>query len=331
MDQRDIDAGLFRAASDGKAHAVTEFLALGGNVNYQNPNGRTALHQASLIDQLGDHMDIINALLDRRADVNCQDICESTPLHFAVHRGNLDAVKTLLDRGADANCQNKLYCTPLHTAAAMGVPKVALELFKYGANANLRDTFGHTPLHTAALFGNIDVVRTVLTQKAETNCLDNIGRSAFHVAFFSGHPTIARLLLLEGSENTIPHTSETIKQLADLADFCLATLLEQLEDELHAIRNNSENTTVRAKMNHYTKEYSNWKTLLLAPYHLLPDYLVEFAQNTVETMETVSLCIRINDVLKEIAHAIHLSEYGRRMAEEIANLDASGYNKTNSH
>jgi ankyrin repeat protein len=336
---------LINAAANGKAHVVRKCLEEGGDVNYRDSIGRTALHHASS----GDYPDVISELLDRGADVNCQDNCDATPLHLASDRGHLETVKTLLSRGANANCQDNEGGAPLHVAADTGPLGIVLELFKHNVNVNIQDKSKRTPLHFAVAKCRLDVTLELLKHDIDVNVPDDDGWTPLQLAAlmcyigdlatrvsgsyspYSSLKPIAKELLMRGSENTVPSSEQCIQNVVHIAAFYLEVILEQLKSDLRAIRTNSESAAVRAKMDLYTKEQSSWKKLLLAPYHLLPGYLLEFTENTTKVTQTMNLCIGINGVLKEIAHAVHLSEYGRRMAEETAELDASGYNKTNSH
>ncbi|ESO91715.1 hypothetical protein LOTGIDRAFT_163446, partial [Lottia gigantea] len=65
--------------------------------------GSTALRMAS---QSG-HVDIVNLLLAKSAEVNTQSQFDYTALLYASLRGHVDIVKTLLEIGADVNATNQ--------------------------------------------------------------------------------------------------------------------------------------------------------------------------------------------------------------------------------
>jgi len=46
-------------------------------------------------------------LVEQGADVNCLDLGENTPLHWAAMRGHVEICKFLLDSGADRNVRNR--------------------------------------------------------------------------------------------------------------------------------------------------------------------------------------------------------------------------------
>ena len=61
--------------------------------------GKTALHLAAK----SGHLEIIQLLLERGADINTRDRKGKTALHLAAKSGHLDITKLLLERGADAS------------------------------------------------------------------------------------------------------------------------------------------------------------------------------------------------------------------------------------
>jgi len=72
------------------------------NVNYQNKDGRTALHFAAAQD----NNQIVLLLLQHGADINCSDFQGWTALHAAVNANAFDVVTTLLKNKADSSIEN---------------------------------------------------------------------------------------------------------------------------------------------------------------------------------------------------------------------------------
>jgi uncharacterized protein len=62
----------------------------------------------------------MQALVERRVDVNGRDGAGRTPLLIAVQRGHAEAVDFLLTHGADANVADSGGTTPLQAARAAG-------------------------------------------------------------------------------------------------------------------------------------------------------------------------------------------------------------------
>ena len=118
----------------------------------------------------------LTALLDEDPGlVNAYDN-DRTPMHFAAERGHLDVVELLYERGADVNPEPNwdivplvfqraanidIYWnwnnTPLHLAAREGHADVVDFLLKYGADVNAQNADGQTPVQCAVEGGYEEV------------------------------------------------------------------------------------------------------------------------------------------------------------------------------
>lgn len=52
--------------------------------------------------------------------LDCRDLFDHTPLHYAVIREHLGCIELLLDCGADLNVKDKQGATPLHLVCRLG-------------------------------------------------------------------------------------------------------------------------------------------------------------------------------------------------------------------
>ena len=92
------------------------------------------------------------------ANIKSKEI-QSTPLHFAAHRGYLDIVKLLLDAGANVNAKEGNYSksTTLHWAAKEGHLQVVRLLVESGAKIDVKDNwFNLTSLGWAIIVNCFD-------------------------------------------------------------------------------------------------------------------------------------------------------------------------------
>ncbi|GIY72668.1 transient receptor potential cation channel subfamily A member 1 homolog [Caerostris darwini] len=152
-------------------------------VDEKNLSGNTALHLAVSKG----HLEIVEILLKKGADVKTTFDNSSHPLHLAAISGNVDIVKCLLKHGAAVNCVNNFGETPLHKAAAYNASDVIDFLLKNGANLESHDNSHFTPLLIAVAEGHVDAIKTLLKYKAKINVLDNMDRSVIFWASQENH------------------------------------------------------------------------------------------------------------------------------------------------
>ncbi len=134
------------AALAGRNFRLAQLLHLrGSSVEPQGDFNKTPLHSAAYYGDL----EMVQILLDCRADVNARAERGSTPLGFALsvpHLSDARVVRLLLGHGADPNIQALHGLTSLHHASEKGWIEVARLLIEHGARVEVKDDDGKTPL-----------------------------------------------------------------------------------------------------------------------------------------------------------------------------------------
>ena len=128
---------------------LKKYLAREGSasINHAEDENGTLLYQAcdSSIESIDDHAEIVEALLDAKADVEfvSKDSLDMTPLMVSREP---EIVKLLLRHGASIDHVDPIGTSALLNALFSEEKEVAFTLMKAGADLNLRTKNGFTPL-----------------------------------------------------------------------------------------------------------------------------------------------------------------------------------------
>lgn len=169
------EATLLMAIRSREEDKAIILLQSGVNPNCQDTSGETAIFSSissllkTVIEWLLEHnvridvkalydvavasdIQLLQALLARKPDVNVVDSEGYAPLHRATMRGEDESIELLLRSGAD----NKLLTTDepsttLHLAARQSSAEAVRKLLKCGIDINVQDYHGNTALQIASL------------------------------------------------------------------------------------------------------------------------------------------------------------------------------------
>jgi len=223
----------------------------GADPNVAAKNGRTALYSAVEMHDVdwsprpahketdkATSMDIIHALLDRKANVNAQltapapiekhaqDMGDktmgagTTPFTRAARSSDVELMKLLVDRGADPKLVGKDNQTALIVASGVvwtdhikGTEAEALEAVKLcvalGLDVNAATDKGETALHGAAKRGADSITKYLIEKGANVNAHNKHGFTPLDIAMGKGgyngalgpvHDSIAAMLRQAGGE-----------------------------------------------------------------------------------------------------------------------------------
>jgi ankyrin repeat protein len=134
--------------------------------------------------------DIINFLIDSRADINARTIDKDTHLIAAIRIRNFEAISLLIERGADLEAIGKMNTTVLHYGVYTRCPKIMKLLIKACISTNVeylldyQDNFGDTPLIIASRARHSsDIVKLLLDNGSDMDLRDNYGKTAMMYAY----------------------------------------------------------------------------------------------------------------------------------------------------
>ena len=194
-----VSAQLNEAASLNNISRVVDLLSSGITIDFQDKQGRTALHCAA---EPG-YTRIVELLLnnDPKANSNIQDNIGETPLHLASSEGHIHVVRALLINNAKTNIINAYGATPLHRASNKGYIKIAEMLLDFGSNIDASDYLGQTPLHQAVFYGHIDAVALLVEKGADINVEDKKGQTPLQLGVSNNKHEIVQLLLVKGASH----------------------------------------------------------------------------------------------------------------------------------
>ncbi|KAL5312949.1 hypothetical protein ACEPPN_019375 [Leptodophora sp. 'Broadleaf-Isolate-01'] len=200
-------AGLSSTESD----ALMCHYAVLGRLNYVNTLINLVKHKKGLSDGLlhaakGGHLEVVQRLLDAKADVNAASAAADwrgrTALQAAAEGGHLEVIQRLLDAKANVNAAAGAYeggRTALQAAAEGGYLEIVQRLLdaKADVNAATGGRRRRTALQAAAGGGHLEIVQRLLDAKANVNAAAAYtdGRTALQAAAGGGHLEIVQRLL----------------------------------------------------------------------------------------------------------------------------------------
>src|SRR5688572_3841579 len=140
-------------------------------------------------------------LIAQRADVNAPEADGTTPLHWAVHHGDLDLTRRLIRAGAKVNVKNAFGSTPMSEAAVLGRADLLEALLKAGADVESPNADGQTALMVVARTSRVDAARLLLKHGAKVNAVERWrGQTALMWAIAQKQPAMVAELVKAGAD-----------------------------------------------------------------------------------------------------------------------------------
>jgi ankyrin repeat protein len=137
----------------------------------------------------------------RKEDVNRRNPDGSTPLQWAVYKGDVAEARRLLRAGADASLANNYGATPMSLAAEVGNTDMLKVLLEVGADADSPNPDGQTALQAVARTGNVEAAQLLLSRGATVDAREKWGgQTALMWASARRHPEMMQLLITNGAD-----------------------------------------------------------------------------------------------------------------------------------
>jgi ankyrin repeat protein len=149
---------LFDALLTEDLTLLTELLEAGCDVNAQDEEGRTALIQATIYN----NVEVVQILIEHGANVNTKDFFNgNAALHFAARNYSLELLLLLLKHKAEVDIKNINGNTPLSIAVtnSSGKGRAIQLLLLHGADRNSINNQGISPLELANTITDYNIVQ----------------------------------------------------------------------------------------------------------------------------------------------------------------------------
>ena len=169
-------------------------------------DGNTCLHKAVGHDCT---KEVIEEIINYGADVNAVNKDNETALMEACNKGKIDVINGLLDARANPNIADANGCTCLHHAAGGDCSKDVLQIIiNHGTDVNATTKGKETALMKACKKGNINVVNVLLNAGADTSIVDAHSDTCLHKLLQKDcDQETLHLLLDHGAPVNVPNRS----------------------------------------------------------------------------------------------------------------------------
>ncbi|KAI3579751.1 ankyrin repeat-containing domain protein, partial [Fusarium oxysporum f. sp. albedinis] len=165
-------------------------------INEQNVNETSTLGRSPLgIACTKGFIEVVDLILQNRADITVADNNGWTPVMAASLNGHVEVVKLLLKNKADITVASNGGGTPVYVASFNGHVEVVKLLLKNKADITVVDNDRWTPVMAASFNGHIEVVKLLLENEADIMVVDNEGVTPVIAASLNGHVEVVTLLL----------------------------------------------------------------------------------------------------------------------------------------
>lgn len=236
------EPALHYAALIGLPVVVEAVLNKGADVNEKGGQFYDALQAASN----NGYQKVVQILLDHKADANGQ-LDRGGPLREASSNGHEAVVRMLLAAGADVNARRVYYhhavrLAPADLKAKPNIETMQRSLVRFMRLDALSGRTGITALMAAAQHGHKKVVQMLLDNKAEVNAQDESLGSALQAASSNGFLDVVQILLKAGAkvDAQCGHSGNALQAASSYGSMDVAQLLLDAGADVNARTGNGD-------------------------------------------------------------------------------------------
>ena len=217
----DKKTSLHLACKQTLVTSVKKLIELHADVNIKDEDGVTPLLVAAENDDSSENTDILNILLNNKADINETDNDKSTAVILASQYNNLANLEILLKHKPNLDKQDINGNTALLIASTKGYTDVVEALTKAGATVDIVNKENDTALSIAVFNQHEKVIEHLIKAGANVNHKNKDGNEIIVLALKKNDINIIKLLLANGADK-----DAAIKYATDKGDEELLAIVE---------------------------------------------------------------------------------------------------------
>lgn len=269
-------------------------MGKGVNVNQQDGTGRSALHLASWFG----HLQLVQILLDYKAEINLQENEGHTPLHLACWFGYIKICELLVKKNASLDALDHFGRTPLHFAVQHNRIDVVEFLLKSGATFDIKDCNGKTPEDLAVTGGKVEIVDIFQRLSKPMNIIEEqFDEASEERKIFDEHQKMKSLVmkLIECRNIQVEHF-RVIKDKIENQELAQKRLQsEQIEIQKHIESLQKSLGVILEVLNTITPaDYLDVEIRKPKPENTTNNYYSTVASNRMKTQPRIIICRKCN-------------------------------------
>ncbi|KAK3606994.1 hypothetical protein CHS0354_011863 [Potamilus streckersoni] len=245
-----IQQELFQAVKDGNLKLLMDYSTEYDLTRYAKKAGQSILHEAVIAGQF----DCLKFLLSLGVPVDDSDSVLNTPLLCAAStkssKSKLELIDYLLELKADINARNIWKRTPLLESIISFQDNVTQMLIKEGADTDIGDNDGLLPIHVCVSYRKPELLKILLEAGASVDGQDTKGRTALYFSVLYGYTEMLPLLFKYCCDVNLPSSFGTPLQTGIVK--CNADIVKLLlENGANTVDKITEKRSAYSKASNY--------------------------------------------------------------------------------